>query len=303
MNSRYITPVTMVAIYTLSLVAGAAVDPSVLTGETQLLWPDGTTPMAKGAGPGHEPSITVYLPAPEKASGTGIVVCPGGGYGTLALDHEGEQVAQWLTGEGIAAFVLQYRHAPDYGHPVPLMDAQRAVRTVRYNAAQWGLNPDRIGILGFSAGGHLTASTGVLHEGGNPDAADPIDRVSARPDFMAPVYGVITMQDDYTHRGSRKNLLGENPDPALVERYSLERQVNATTPPAFLVHTTEDQAVPVENSIQLYLALHHAGVPVEMHLYEKGRHGLGLGGGDAAFATWPAHLIDWLKVNGLLGTL
>lgn len=301
MNMRTITLTTITALCALSFVAGAAPDPSVLTGTTQRLWPDGA-PGATDQGYGHEPSITVYLPAPEKATGTAIVVCPGGGYGTLALDHEGEQLGQWLIGEGIAAFVLQYRHAPLYGHPYPLMDAQRAVRTVRYNAETWNVKPDRIGILGFSAGGHLTTSTGVLHEDGQADAADPIDRISARPDFMAPIYPVVTMQDDYTHTGSRKNLLGENPDPALVERYSLERQVNATTPPTFLVHTTEDTVVPVENSVQLYLAIHHAGVPVEMHIYEKGRHGLGLGGGDAAFATWPGHFIDWLKVRGLLVT-
>lgn len=284
-----------------ALTTSAATDPSVLTGKKQLLWPGGA-PGATGSGQGHEPSITIYLPEPGKATGTGIVVCPGGGYGGLALDHEGEQIGQWLIKEGIAAFVLQYRHAPLYSHPFPLMDAQRAVRTVRAGAAEFGLKPDRIGILGFSAGGHLTASTGVLHEGGDPAAQDPIDQVSARPDFMVPVYPVVTMQDDYTHKGSRKNLLGENPDPVLVERYSLERQVTADTPPAFLVHTTDDQVVPVENTIQLYLALHKAGVPVEMHVYEKGAHGLGLGGGNPEFATWPGHFIDWLKVHGLLST-
>lgn len=298
MNYRCVTALAALIVTTL---AHGAPDSSVLTGERQPLWPEGA-PGATGAGPGHEPSITLYLPAPDKATGTGIVVCPGGGYGMLAIDHEGEQIAQWLIGEGIAAFVLQYRHAPDYGHPTPLLDARRAVRTVRFNAEKWGLQPDRIGILGFSAGGHLTASTAILHEGAKPDAEDPIDQVSARPDFMVPVYPVITMQDDYTHKGSRRNLLGKSPDPALVERYSLERQVTADTPPAFLVHTTDDQAVPVENSVQLYLALHRAGAPAEMHIYEKGRHGLGLGGGDAAFATWPGHLIDWLKVRELLET-
>ncbi len=282
-----------------SLTATATVDPSVLTGKTQLLWPDGA-PGAVGTGLGHEPSLTVYLPEASKATGTAIVVCPGGGYGGLALDHEGEQIAQWLNGEGIAAFVLMYRHAPDYGHPIPLTDSQRAVRTVRAGAAAWGINPERIGILGFSAGGHLAASTGVLFAGPQPEAKDPIDKVSARPDFMVLLYPVITMQDDFTHTGSRKNLLGDTPDPELVERYSLERQVSDETPPAFLVHTTDDQVVPVENNVQLYLAIHQHGIPVEMHIYEKGRHGLGLGGGDAAFATWPAHCIDWLRVRELL---
>lgn len=299
MHYRFLWATAVALSLVFSSYSHAAPDSGVLTGETQLLWPEGA-PGAIGEGAGHEPSITVYLPDPAAATGTGIVVCPGGGYGSLALDHEGEQVAQWLVGEGIAAFVLQYRHAPHYGHPVPLHDAQRAIRTVRHNAGNWDLATDRIGILGFSAGGHLTASTGILHAEGKPDAEDPVDRVSARPDFMVPVYPVITMQDDYTHRGSRKNLLGESPDPALIERYSLERQVTADTPPAFLVHTTNDQAVPVENAVQLYLALHGAGIPVEIHIYEQGRHGLGLGGGNAAFATWPGHYIDWLRVRGLL---
>jgi acetyl esterase/lipase len=288
-----------IALLTLPVITTMAADPSILTGERQLLWADGA-PGAVDSGAGHEPSLTIYLPDSEKATGTAIVVCPGGGYGGLAIDHEGEQIAQWLIGEGIAAFVLQYRHAPHYGHPTPLTDAQRAVRTVRAGAAKWGIQADRIGILGFSAGGHLSASTGILFTGPQPNAVDPIDRVSARPDFMVLLYPVITMQDDFTHRGSRKNLLGDTPDPKLVERYSLERQVNAETPPAFLVHTTDDQAVPVENNVQLYLALRKNGIPVEMHVYEKGRHGLGLGGGDAAFATWPAHCIDWLRVRGLL---
>jgi acetyl esterase/lipase len=279
--------------------AGAVVDPAPLTGATQLLWPEGA-PGATGAGLVHEPTLTVYLPEAAKATGTAIVVCPGGGYGTLALDHEGEQIAQWLIGEGIAAFVLQYRHGPHYGHPIPLTDAQRALRTVRAGADAWGVRPDRIGVLGFSAGGHLAGSAGILFEGPQPEAADPIDQVSARPDFMVLMYPVITMQDDFTHKGSRKNLLGPTPDPALVERYSLERQVGADTPPAFLVHTTDDTVVPVENNVQLYLALRQHGVPVELHVYEKGRHGLGLGGGDAAFATWPGHCIDWLRVRGLL---
>ncbi len=293
------TALAALACCVLALTTGAVPPDFQLTGTKQLLWPEGA-PGATGTGQGHEPSITIYLPEAAKATGTAIVVCPGGGYGGLAIDHEGEQIGQWLIKEGIAAFVVQYRHAPLYGHPYPLMDAQRAVRTVRAGAAAWGLKPDRIGILGFSAGGHLTASTGILNEGGDPSAKDPIDQVSARPDFMVPIYPVITMQDDYTHKGSRKNLLGENPDPALVERYSLERQVNAQTPPTFLVHTTDDQVVPVENAVQLYLAIHKAGVPVEMHVYEKGVHGLGLGGGDAAFATWPGHFIHWLHVRGLL---
>ncbi|MBI1320631.1 MAG: alpha/beta hydrolase fold domain-containing protein [Candidatus Hydrogenedens sp.] len=267
-----------------------------LTGTEIPLWPDGA-PEAKGEARIHQPSITYYLP--EHSSGTGVVVCPGGGYGGLAMDHEGEQIAQWLKSNGIAAFVLRYRHAPLYQHPVPRMDVRRAVRLVRSRAEEFGLNPERIGVLGFSAGGHLTATSGTQFEAGHPDAEDPVERVSSRPDFIAPIYPVITMQDPYTHAGSRRNLLGEEPDPALVEQMSLETQVTADTPPAFIVSTTEDAAVPVQNALRFYEACVNAKVPATLHVFNTGRHGLGLGPDDLPFHAWPGLFIEWIGHLGL----
>jgi acetyl esterase/lipase len=265
----------------------------------ELLWPAGA-PGAVGEEERDKPSITVYLPAAQKATGAAVVVCPGGGYGALAVDHEGQQVADWLNSNGIAAFVLRYRIAPRYKHPAPISDAQRAIRTVRARAAEWKVDPARIGILGFSAGGHLASTAATHFDLGHPDAAHPIDRVSCRPDFAVLVYPVISFTSDFTHRGSKRNLLGESPDAQLVESLSNEKQVTKETPPTFLVHTNEDSGVPPENSVLFYLALRKAGVPAELHIYEKGRHGLGLGGGDPAFSAWPAHCITWLRVRGLL---
>jgi len=283
---------------TLSLLIActASADTNPLTGTVVPLWAEGA-PEATGEGVYHQPTITYYLP--EQPSGTGIVVLPGGGYGGLALDHEGEQIAQWLNANGIAAFVLRYRHAPRYAHPVPRMDARRAVRLVRARAEEFGVKPDRIGVLGFSAGGHLTATTGTQFEAGDPDAMDPIERESSRPDFIAPIYPVITMKDPHTHAGSRKNLLGETPDPALVEQMSLETQVTADTPPVFIAHTTEDQAVPVQNALLLYEACVAAKVPATLHVFNEGVHGLGLGRDGLPFSAWPGLLLDWLRQLGL----
>jgi acetyl esterase/lipase len=267
--------------------------------QLRLLWPGGA-PGAIGDDEKDKPSITVYLPPAETANGLAVVVCPGGGYGALALDHEGKQIADWLNSNGITAFVLRYRIAPRYHHPAPLEDAQRAIRTVRAHAAEWKIDSNRIGILGFSAGGHLTSSAGTHFDKGNPDAQDPIDRVSCRPDFMVLVYPVISFSEPFTHLGSKRNLLGESPDDKLVANYSNEKQVTSETPPTFLVHTSEDSAVPPENSVAFYLALRKAGVAAEMHIYERGRHGLGLGANDPAFATWPSHCITWLRGRGML---
>lgn len=272
----------------------AAQEPKV-----ELLWPKGA-PGAVGDEEKDKPSITVSLPAAEKANGAAVVVCPGGGYGGLAVDHEGKQVADWLNANGIAAFVLRYRIAPRYKHPAPLDDAQRAIRTIRARAAEWKVDPNRIGILGFSAGGHLTSTAATHFDRGNKDSADPLDRVSCRPDFAVLVYPVISFTTEFTHQGSRKNLLGENPEAKLVESLSNERQVTAETPPTFLVHTNEDTGVPPENSVLFYLALRKAKVPAEMHIYEKGRHGLGLGPNDPAFSTWPQHCITWLRGRGVI---
>ncbi len=265
----------------------------------EVLWLDGA-PGAVGNEEADKPTLTVWLPPRENANGAAVVICHGGGYGHLAVDHEGKQVAEWLNANGIAAFMLKYRIAPRYKHPAPLQDAQRAIRTVRARAAEWHVDPSRIGILGFSAGGHLTSTAGTHFDGGHRDAADKIERASCRPDFMVLAYPVISFTAPFTHAGSRRNLLGEKPDEMLVESLSNEKQITAETPPTFLVHTNEDAGVLPENSVVFYLGLRKAGVAAELHIYEKGKHGLGLGPKDPAFATWPQHCITWLRGRGLL---
>jgi acetyl esterase/lipase len=190
------------------------------------------------------PTLTIWLPPPEAATGSAVVVCPGGGYQMLASDHEGKQVAEWLNSLGIAAFVLKYRLGPRYHHPAMLQDAMRAIRTVRAKASQWKLDPHRIAILGFSAGGHLASTAGSHFQAGRPDADDPVERVSSRPDRMILVYPVISLEPPFGHRGSRKNLLGADPAPELVQSLSNERQVTSDTPPTFLAHTNADKGVP-----------------------------------------------------------
>jgi acetyl esterase/lipase len=266
--------------------------------QTVLLWPDGA-PGAQGHAAADQPSLTIYPSADPSKVPTGVIVFPGGSYTHLAMDHEGNQIAAWLNQRGISAFVLQYRLGPKYHHPVELWDAQRAIRYVRAHAADWNIQPNRIGIWGFSAGGHLASTAGTHFDAGDRSAVDPINRESSRPDFMILAYPVITLEDPYAHTGSRTNLLGEKPDPALIGFLSNERQVTAQTPPAFLFHTTEDPVVPVENSVQFYLALRKAGVPAEMHIYLKGRHGVGLAADDAVLRTWPDRLADWLHTQGL----
>jgi len=273
----------------------------VSRGEAPLpLWPEGA-PGAKGSGEVDVPTLRVVLPPTGSETGVGVVVAPGGGYAGLAMDHEGDQIAAWLNGHGIAAFILRYRHAPHYQHPVPLQDAQRAIRTVRANAAQWGVDPGRIGMIGFSAGGHLTATAGTQYAPGDAKADDVVERRPSRPDFLILLYPVITMTDPYTHAGSRKNLLGENPAPELIEKMSAEKNVTAETPPTFLMITQDDQAVPVQNALLFYTALCAQKVPAELHVYEHGRHGVGLAPGDPILSTWPGHCIAWLQHRGILG--
>lgn len=264
--------------------------------ETILLWPDGA-PGAQGTADEDKPSLALYPAAGPNRTSTAVIVCPGGGYAHLAMDHEGTQIAAWLNNLGISAYVLKYRLGPKYHHPIELWDAQRAIRYVRSRAADFGLRPDRIGIWGFSAGGHL-ASTAATHFSAADNQADPIDRQSDRPDFAILSYPVISMLDPYAHLGSRRNLLGDKPDPALAQLLSNELQVTNKTPPTFLFHTTEDQVVPVENSILYYLALRKAGVSVEMHIYQKGQHGVGLAASDPILRTWPDHLAAWLQLQG-----
>lgn len=266
----------------------------------ELLWPDGA-PGAKGSQDGDKPTLTICLPDKEKATGTAIVICPGGGYGHLSMDREGQQIADWLNSIGVAGFILKYRHqGVGYGYPAPLQDAQRAMRIVRSRAREWSLDPQRIGIMGFSAGGHLASSTGTHFQNNYYDAKDEIDQASCRPDFMVLLYPVITMEDSFTHKGSKQNLLGKNPDPKLVEDFSNEKQVTPETPPTFLVHSNEDKTVPTENSVFFYLALRKAGVPAEMHIYQNGPHGTAIEKRFGLISTWPDRCADWMKARGLL---
>lgn len=268
------------------------------TPKMELLWPGGA-PGAVGSEETDKPSLTIYLPG-AGASKTGVVVCPGGGYQHLAVDHEGRQIAEWLNAHGIAAFVLRYRLAPRYHHPAPLQDAQRALRMARSRADEFGVAADHIGIWGFSAGGHLASTAATHFDGGNSSAADPVERASSRPDFAILAYPVISFTTEYTHKGSLRNLLGENPDPKLVESFSNEKQVTAETPPTFLFHTNEDTGVPPENSVLFYLALRKHGVPAEMHIYEPGQHGLGLAPDHPALSTWGNLLLGWFRTRGLV---
>ena len=262
----------------------------------ELLWPNGA-PGALGNEESDRPNLTVYLPQVNGMQ-SGVVVCPGGGYGMLAVDHEGKQIAEWLNARGVAAFVLRYRLGPRYHHPVELGDAQRALRFVRYRAAEYGIAADRIGIWGFSAGGHLASTAGTHFDSGLPDASEAIDRTSSRPDFMVLCYPVISFITPYAHRGSMRNLLGDNPDPQLAASLSNETQVTPQTPPTFLFHTNSDSGVPSENSVLFYLALRKAGVPTEIHIYERGEHGVGLAPFDPILSSWPRRLEAWMKVHG-----
>jgi acetyl esterase/lipase len=287
----------LVALVTLSLSLAAEADKP----KVELLWPDGA-PGAVGAEDKDKPAITVFLPPADKANGAAVVVCPGGGYGHLADSYEGHDPARWLNSLGVAAFVLRYRIAPRYRHPAPLQDAQRALRTIRARAAEWHVNPHRIGIWGFSAGGHLAATAGTHFDDGQRDAADPVERMSCRPDFLILCYPVITLEGPYAHRGSRLNLLGKDreSDARLIENLSNEKQVTDKTPPTFLFYTDADAGVVPENSVLFYLALRKAKVPAELHIYEKGNHGVGLAPKDPVLSSWPERLAAWLNGRGLL---
>jgi acetyl esterase/lipase len=258
------------------------------------LWQAGA-PGALGSEPADVPTVTVYR-APKNSDGTpsaAIVVCPGGGYGGLA-QHEGEPIARWLNTLGITGVVLKYRLGPRYHHPVMLNDARRAIRTVRARAGEWNVDPKRVGVLGFSAGGHLAATASTQFDAGDANAPDSIDRLSSRPDVSVLVYPVITLTDPHTHAGSRRNLLGENPPKEQVEAMSAEKRVTKDTPPTFIFHTADDQAVPVENALLYAAALRKNGVPFELHVYEHGRHGVGLAQDDPVLKSWPGRCADWL---------
>ena len=268
--------------------------------ETRLLWPNGA-PGALGEEPKDCPQLIIYLPEEDKANGAAVVVCPGGGYGGLAMGHEGHDIARWWNSHGVAAFICDYRHrGKGYGHPAPLQDAQRAIRTVRANAETWNVDPAKIGVMGFSAGGHL-ASTATTHfDAGQADASDPIEQESCRPDFAILCYAVIALNEPYTHYGSQRNLLGQDASDELIEQFSNEKRVTPETPPTFLWHTDEDTVVPPENSVVFYMACCENDVPAELHVYRKGRHGVGLAVDIPGTCEWPTQCVNWLRTMDFL---
>lgn len=247
------------------------------------------------------PTVEVRHPSRGASTGQAVVVCPGGGYATLAYDWEGTDTANWLNSLGITAVVLKYRLPEDASNATPwlspLLDAQRALRFTRAHAAEWGIDPAKVGIMGFSAGGHLAATATTRFDAGDPTAADPIDRLSCRPDFSILIYPVISMAEGVTHGGSRQNLLGDHPTAEQVDHYSNELQVTDDTPPTFLLHSGDDNAVPVENSLRFYRALVAHHVPAEMHLYPYGGHGFALAVGKGRLQGWTARCADWLAAQ------
>ena len=282
------------------LAGGVGVSNSAAAAEPPmaLLWPDGA-PGAVGSDDTDKPAVWVHKPSADKANGAAVIICPGGGYRNLAMTYEGHEVADWYNEYGVTAFVLRYRLAPKYKHPAPMQDVQRAIRLVRSRAKELGVDPNRIGVMGFSAGGHLASTAATHFDDGDTAAKDPVDRVSCRPDFAVLAYPVITF-GEFAHAGSRENLLGKDPDPKLVEFMSNEKQVTARTPPAFLFHTGTDTSVPPENSVLFYQAMRRAKVPAELHLYEEGKHGVGLAQKNPVLSTWPECLATWLEHRGLL---
>jgi len=269
------------------------------------LWLDGA-PGAMGNTDKDQPQLT-HFPAPkETATGAAVIVCPGGGYGGHAMTYEGYDVARWFNSLGVSAFVLKYRVAP-YRHPIPLGDLQRAIRVVRFHAGTWNIDPEKLGILGFSAGGHLCSTAATHFDSGKSDAEDPIERLGCRPNLAILCYPVISFTEEFTHKGSLKNLLGETPAPELVKSLSNELQVTPETPPTFLFHTDADSGVPPENSTAFYLALRKANVPAELHIFQNGPHGVGLGNNKGQpnnphpeLAIWPSLCANWLKHYGFV---
>lgn len=301
MSSRFLCCISLFLLgSSLIWVRSAGAQTQVDQARTELLWPGGA-PGAVGSEEKDQPKLIIYRAPRETANGTAVVVCPGGGYGGLAMGHEGHEIARWLNSLGISAFICDYRHrGKGYGHPAPSQDAARAIRTVRARAEEWGVNPERVGVIGFSAGGHLASTVATHFEAAAAAAEDTVERVSSRPDFAILCYPVIALGEPFTHGGSQRNLLGENPEPDLVRKLSNEKQVTGKNPPTFIWHTGDDAAVAVENSIAFYSALHQAGVPAELHVYKTGRHGLGLAAGSGGAAHWPEQAAEWLRGHGWL---
>jgi len=294
MHFRRLIRFTLMIVLFTGIPAVRAVEPVV-----ENLWP-GQVPLQNAEQTAEDPTLTIYLADKQTNTGAAVVILPGGGYWNLALDHEGHQIAEWLNSFGVSGIIVTYRRGTGSGFPVPLTDAQRAIRTVRYRAEDWAINPDKIGVMGFSAGGHLASTTGTHFDLGQKDASDLIEAKSCRPDFMILVYPVITMDDEFTHKGSKRNLLGEQPDPELVTLMCNEKQITADTPPTFLILSNSDKVVPSENSVLFYLGLRKAGVPAEMHIFENGKHGFGLAPENPYLSEWPQLCQNWLTARGLL---
>lgn len=264
------------------------------------LWSEGA-PLAQGTSELDKPTITVYFPSKEKATGAAVLICPGGGYVSLALDHEGLQVAKWYNDLGVTAIVLRYRIGTwdhkKYAHPAPFLDVSRAMRLVRSKAKEWNLNSEKIGVMGFSAGGHLASCLGTMYDGGNSKAKDPIDRLTSKPNFMVLVYPVITFRTKHAFTFGRGVLLGDNASPSLVDSMSTETRVSTLTPPTFMMYTDEDD-INSMNAVLFYAALKENRVPAELHIYERGAHGYGLYPKSDRFSDWPERLKNWLKNRG-----
>lgn len=288
---------------TLGCAALLAGQPTVLE-----LWPEGVPGLKSDAGPEHDdgqgrfsrihfPSLVLFRP--ERPVGTAVLYAPGGGYARVAAGVNGGEITRWLNGLGITVFLLKYRHA-EYGAPAPLQDALRAMRLVRSRAAEWGLRPDRIGMIGGSAGAHVAASAGTLFAADEGRTGAALDQVSGRPDFLILVFPVITMQDPHAHGPSRRSLLGGSPSAEARSRWSVDEQVSARTPPTFLVHSAEDKVAVVENSLLFYAAMRRAGAPIELHLFPHGPHGSGMDPRLGTVASWPRLGESWLRANGWL---
>ena len=241
-----------------------------------------------------EAEMYIYLPEKEKNTGAAIVICPGGGYWIEAMDHEGYQMAEWLQERGVAGIVLKYR-LPYGHHEIPSGDARQAMRIVRNHAEEWGIHPEKIGIAGSSAGGHLASTVGTRFDYGNEESNKPLEKISSRPDFMLLLYPVITFREEFGHMGSRKNLIGEGNDWKLVEKYTIEMHVTPETPPTFLVLADDDKSVVPRNSVEFYLALKENNVPAEMHIFAEGGHGFGMNKKNLPVDQWPELFLNWLK--------
>jgi len=279
--------------------AAQAVTEAAAGAKTVLLWPDGA-PGAQGSEDIDKPALTIFVAPGENNTKTAVVIAPGGGYEHLSWMKEGTDFAQWMNARGVTAFVLQYRLGPKYRYPVELEDAQRAIRWVRAHAAEYGVAMDHIGMMGFSAGGHLAATAGTHFDGGKAGDADVVERQGSKPDFLLLAYPVITFEEPAAHSGSKKYLLGKDPDSKLVRLLSDETQVTKDTPPTFLFATTDDKTVPVMNSVMFYSALVKAGVPAEMHLFQHGSHGVGLAATNPQLSGWPDLMAKWMRERGYM---